>query len=74
MAYHRGSAAQVSLLALIMALPAGRALVLGDSDEATLHYQSAATQPVAYYGQLAAERMGVQRLALRAPEHVATGA
>src|SRR5208283_1979065 len=50
----------------------GRAAeAMGDGDEATLHYQNAATQPVAYYGQLAAERLGLRRLALRAPERVA---
>ncbi len=45
----------------------------GDSEEATQHYQSAATEPVAYYGQLAADRLGVKRLALRAPLKVAEG-
>jgi soluble lytic murein transglycosylase len=45
----------------------------GDGEEATQHYQSAATEPVAYYGQLAADRLGVKRLALRAPLKVAEG-
>ena len=53
----------------------GRAAeALGDPDGATLHYQNAATEPVAYYGQLAAERIGVKRLALRAPQRTAQGA
>ena len=53
----------------------GRAAeALGDGEEATLHYENAATQPVAYYGQLAAERLGVKRLALRAPPRTAEGA
>jgi len=50
----------------------GRAAeALGDGERATLHYENAATEPVAYYGQLAAERLGMKRLSLRAPERVA---
>jgi soluble lytic murein transglycosylase len=47
---------------------------MSDGDEAALHYQNAATQPVAYYGQLAAERLGLKRLALRSPQRIAEGA
>ena len=53
----------------------GRAAeAMGEADEATLHFQNAATQPVAYYGQLAAERLGATRLALRTPRRTAEGA
>ena len=52
----------------------GRAAeAMGEADEATLHYENAATEPVAYYGQLAAERLGVKRLVLRAPVRTAEG-
>ncbi len=52
----------------------GRAAeAMGEGDEATLHYQNAATEPVAYYGQLAAERLGVKRLVLRRPARTAEG-
>ncbi len=46
---------------------------LGDADEAKLLYQSAASEPIAYYGQLAAQRLGAHRLALRAPIAAAEG-
>ncbi len=50
----------------------GRAAeAMGEADEARLHYENAATEPVAYYGQLAAERLGVKRLVLRAPTRTA---
>ncbi len=53
----------------------GRAAeAMGEADEAKLDYQSAATEPIAYYGQLAAERLGAKRLELRAPKVVAEGA
>jgi soluble lytic murein transglycosylase len=53
----------------------GRAAeAMGEADEATLHYENAATEPVAYYGQLAAERLGIKRLVLRAPARTAEGA
>jgi soluble lytic murein transglycosylase len=53
----------------------GRAAdALGDAEEARIHYESAASEPIAYYGQLAAERLGVKRLQLRAPVAVAEGA
>ncbi len=43
----------------------GRAAeAMGDVDDATLHYESAASEPIAYYGQLAAARLGVKRLQL----------
>ena len=52
----------------------GRAAeAMGDGDEATLHYQNAATEPVAYYGQLAAERLGMKRLVLPEPARTAEG-
>ena len=47
---------------------------MGDADEAKLHYQDAATEPIAYYGQLAAQHLGAKRLELRAPSAVAEGA
>jgi soluble lytic murein transglycosylase len=47
---------------------------MGDADEAKLHYEDAATEPIAYYGQLAAQRLGAKRLELRAPSAVAKGA
>ena len=53
----------------------GRAAeAMGDAEEAKLHYESAASEPIAYYGQLAAERLGAKRLELRAPSAVAEGA
>jgi len=53
----------------------GRAAeAMGDEDEAKLDYQSAATEPIAYYGQLAAQRLGAKRLELRAPSAIAEGA
>ncbi|RBP09045.1 soluble lytic murein transglycosylase [Roseiarcus fermentans] len=53
----------------------GRAAeAMGEGEEARLHYENAATEPVAYYGQLAAGRLGVTRLALRAPMRAAEGA
>ena len=46
----------------------GRAAeAMGDAEEAKLHYESAASEPIAYYGQLAAQRLGAKRLELRAP-------
>ena len=46
----------------------GRAAeALGDSDDAKVHYKTAASEPIAYYGQLAAQRLGEKRLALRTP-------
>ncbi len=53
----------------------GRAAeALGDADEAKLLYQSAASEPITYYGQLAAQRLGAKRLVLRGPSAVAEGA
>jgi soluble lytic murein transglycosylase len=53
----------------------GRAAeAMGDGEVATAHYRNAATEPVAYYGQLAADRLGAKRLVLRAPLKVAEGA
>ncbi len=52
----------------------GRAAeAMGDADEAKLHYESAASEPIAYYGQLAAKRLGAKKLELRAPAVVAGG-
>jgi len=52
----------------------GRAAdALGKADEAKWHYESAASEPIAYYGQLAAKRLGFKRLPLREPAKVATG-
>jgi soluble lytic murein transglycosylase len=52
----------------------GRAAeAMGNADEANLHYADAASEPIAYYGQLAAQRLGVKRLELRAPAAVAKG-
>ena len=47
---------------------------MGDADEAKLHYEDAATEPIAYYGQLAAQHLGAKRLELRVPSAVAEGA
>ena len=52
----------------------GRAAeALGRGDEARRFYERAAAFPIAYYGQLAAERLGRSGLALRAPAAVAAG-
>jgi soluble lytic murein transglycosylase len=53
----------------------GRAAdALGRADEARGFYERAAAFPIAYYGQLAGERLGRRDLALRAPAAVADGA
>jgi soluble lytic murein transglycosylase len=50
----------------------GRAAeALGRADEARRFYERAAAFPIAYYGQLAAERLGRGALVLRAPAAVA---
>jgi soluble lytic murein transglycosylase len=52
----------------------GRAAeAFGDSDEAKVFYESAASEPIAYYGQLAAQRLGEKGLTLRAPISTAEG-
>lgn len=53
----------------------GRAAeALGKSEEARLHYERAAAFPIAYYGQLAAKRLGRETaLALRVPSLIARG-
>jgi soluble lytic murein transglycosylase len=52
----------------------GRAAeALGDPDDAKVYYQTAASEPIAYYGQLAAKRLGEKRLALRSPISAAEG-
>jgi soluble lytic murein transglycosylase len=52
----------------------GRAAeALGDFDDAEVHYETAAREPIAYYGQLAAQRLGEKRLALRTAIAAAEG-
>ena len=52
----------------------GRAAeALGDFDDAEVHYETAAREPIAYYGQLAAQRLGEERLALRTAIAAAEG-
>jgi soluble lytic murein transglycosylase len=52
----------------------GRAAeALGEPDEAKLLFESAASEPIAYYGQLAAERLGAKRLTLHEPAAAAEG-
>jgi soluble lytic murein transglycosylase len=53
---------------------AGRAAdAMGDSETAKTFYARAAAVPIAYYGQLAAQRLGETRLAFRAPAAAAEG-
>ncbi len=47
---------------------------LGEKEDAKVLYESAASEPIAYYGQLAAKRLGAKRLDLRTPSAVAEGA
>ncbi len=52
----------------------GRAAeAMGDSEGAKTFYARAASVPIAYYGQLAAQRVGETRLAFRAPAAPAEG-
>jgi soluble lytic murein transglycosylase len=52
----------------------GRAAeAMGDSAEAKTFYARAAAVPIAYYGQLAAQRLGETRLVFRAPAAPAEG-
>ncbi len=52
----------------------GRAAeAMGDSQSAKKYYARAASVPIAYYGQLAARRLGETRLALHAPPAAAEG-
>jgi soluble lytic murein transglycosylase len=52
----------------------GRAAeAMGGSEAAKGFYERAASEPIAYYGQLAAERLGQTHLALRAPKAAAEG-
>ena len=52
----------------------GRAAeAMGGSEAASGFYERAASEPIAYYGQLAARRLGQTRLALRAPKSAAEG-
>ncbi len=67
-------AAQTPLSIARAAYWRGRAAeALGDKVGAKSFYEEAAAQPIAYYGQLAAEKLGEKRLALREPKAVATG-
>jgi soluble lytic murein transglycosylase len=52
----------------------GRAAeAMGDSETTKTFYARAAAVPIAYYGQLAAQRLGETRLAFRAPAAAAEG-
>jgi soluble lytic murein transglycosylase len=52
----------------------GRAAeAMGGAEAARAFYERAASEPIAYYGQLAAQRLGQTRLALRAPKAAAEG-
>ncbi len=52
----------------------GRAAeAMDQGDEARRFYQRAAGEPIAYYGQLAAKRLGRSEIALREPAKVASG-
>jgi soluble lytic murein transglycosylase len=52
----------------------GRAAeAMGDTETAKTFYARAASVPIAYYGQLAAQRLGENRLAFRAPSAAAEG-
>jgi soluble lytic murein transglycosylase len=52
----------------------GRAAeAMGGAEAAKGFYERAASEPIAYYGQLAAQRLGQTRLALRAPKPAAGG-
>jgi soluble lytic murein transglycosylase len=52
----------------------GRAAeAMGDADGAKTFYARAANVPIAYYGQLAAQRLGESRLVFRAPAAAAEG-
>ncbi len=52
----------------------GRAAeAMGDSEAANRFYARAASVPIAYYGQLAAQRLGETRLTFRAPAAAAAG-
>ncbi len=52
----------------------GRAAeAMGGAVAARGFYERAASEPIAYYGQLAAQRLGQTRLALRAPKAAAEG-
>ena len=46
---------------------------MGDSEGAKRFYERAASEPIAYYGQLAAQKLGQTRLALPTPEAAAEG-
>jgi soluble lytic murein transglycosylase len=52
----------------------GRAAeAMGGAEAAKGFYERAASEPIAYYGQLATQRLGQTRLALRAPKPAAEG-
>ena len=70
-ARHFALAAQVAETPISLARAAywqGRAAeALAQADDARKHYERAALQPIAYYGQLARAKLGQTVLALRAP-------
>ena len=67
-------AAQTPLSIARAAYWQGRAAeALGQGEEARIFYQRAASWPIAYYGQLAAKRLGRDTLALRIPSAIASG-
>ena len=70
-------AAEAALTPLSIARAAywqGRAAeAKGDEAGAKRFYETAAGEPIAYYGQLAADKLGEKRLALREPKTVAAG-
>jgi soluble lytic murein transglycosylase len=67
-------AAQTPLAIARSAYWRGRAAeALGDQAGAKSFYETAAAQPIAYYGQLATSKLGAKRLALREPKAIATG-
>jgi soluble lytic murein transglycosylase len=76
-ARHFAAAAAIATKPLAIARAAywqGRAAEqAGDNDGARRFYERAAAYPIAYYGQLAAQKLHQAVLALRAPSHVATG-
>ena len=71
---HAAEAADNPLSAARAAYWRGRAAEeTGDSEAAKSFYERAASAPIAYYGQLAAKRLGRTRLSLRAPPAAAEG-
>lgn len=77
-AAHFASAARIGLTPLAAARAAywqGRAAEQADNaEDARRFYQSAAAYPIAFYGQLAAEKIHAPAMAFRVPLRVAAGA